>query len=86
MAQDKDIEIPTASAFAGVSMAALQRGWGESDFSVVSRFYDYPGAGHPLPPEPAPTQATQPAPPAEPVPPPIKKTLTNLWGLLTPKK
>jgi 3-hydroxyisobutyrate dehydrogenase-like beta-hydroxyacid dehydrogenase len=84
MARDKDVEIPVASAFTGMAMAALQRGWGESDFSVVSRFYGYPGTGHALPPEPPPTQAPQPdsAPPA----PPVKKNLTNLWGLLTPKK
>jgi 3-hydroxyisobutyrate dehydrogenase-like beta-hydroxyacid dehydrogenase len=84
MAEDKDIEIPTASAFAGVAMAALQRGWGESDFSVVSRFYGYPGAGHPLPPEPAPTAAPQPDHPAAPTPAPAK-TLANLWGLLSKK-
>jgi 3-hydroxyisobutyrate dehydrogenase-like beta-hydroxyacid dehydrogenase len=83
MAEDKDIEIPTASASVGVAMAALQRGWGESDFSVVSRFYGYPGAGHPMPPEPAPAAVPQTDSPSMPPP---QKNLTNLWGLLTRKK
>ncbi|MFM8365075.1 MAG: NAD(P)-dependent oxidoreductase [Verrucomicrobiota bacterium] len=86
MARDKDIEIPTASAFTGMAMAALQRGWGESDFSVVSRFYDYPGTGHAMPPEPAPNLAPQPEAPPNPSPTSSKKSLANLWGLLGGKK
>lgn len=47
MGEDSDLELPAASAFAGAAMAAIQRGWGESDFSVVSRLFGYPGRGHP---------------------------------------
>jgi 3-hydroxyisobutyrate dehydrogenase-like beta-hydroxyacid dehydrogenase len=86
MARDKDVEIPTASAFAGIAMAALQRGWGESDFSVVSRFYGYPGARHTIPSEPAQTLAPQPDSTSLVPSPPRKKSLANLWGLLGEKK
>jgi len=81
MAEDKDLELPAASAFAGVIMAGLQRGWGDNDFSVVSRFYDYPGRGHASPPTPVPP-TIQPELPQESIPP----TLKNLWGLLRRKK
>jgi 3-hydroxyisobutyrate dehydrogenase-like beta-hydroxyacid dehydrogenase len=46
LAAEKDIELPAASAFAGAAMAGIQHGWGDSDFSVVSRFYGFPGQGH----------------------------------------
>lgn len=49
MAAEKNIDLPAASAFAGAAMAGLQQGWGDSDFSVVSRFYGFPGQGHALP-------------------------------------
>lgn len=68
MAQDADIELPAASAFAGIAMAGLQRGWADEDFSAISRFYDYPGtaakvtpphsASKPATPEPAAAQAS----------------------------
>jgi hypothetical protein len=83
MAEEKDIELPAAGAFAGIAMAGLQRGWGDEDFSVISRFYDFPGQGHTLPEAPAPASSTatstedtalQPA------------GLKNLWGLLRRKK
>ena len=83
MAEEKDIELPAAGAFAGIAMAGLQRGWGDEDFSVISRFYDFPGQGHTLPETsvPDPSQAIsagdvdrQPA------------GLRNLWGLLRRKK
>jgi len=83
MAEEKDIELPATGAFAGIAMAGLQRGWGDEDFSVISRFYDFPGQGHTLPETsaPDPSQAMlagdvdrQPA------------GLGNLWGLLRRKK
>jgi len=53
LASEKDIDLPAASAFAGAAMAGIQQGWGDSDFSVVARFYGFPGQGHPLPETPA---------------------------------
>jgi len=83
MAEDKDVELPAASAFAGMAMAGLQRGWGEEDFSVVSRFYGCTGR---IP------QASEPTPRGESLsgesqsaPAPVKN-LANLWGLLGWKK
>lgn len=52
LAAEKDIDLPAASAFAGAAMAGIQQGWGDSDFSVVARFYGFPGQGHPLPESP----------------------------------
>jgi len=54
LAAEKEIELPAASAFAGAAMAGIQQGWGDSDFSVVSRFYGFPGQGHALPAPPTP--------------------------------
>ena len=77
MAEEKDVELPAASAFAGMAMAALQRGWGEEDFSVVSRFYGYTGR---IP------KAPESSPEADPViesnPPLAPRKFSNLWGLL----
>lgn len=77
MAEEKDVELPTASAFAGMAMAALQRGWGEEDFSVISRFYGYTGCM---------TETTEPSPEAAPVDQVeaalAPRRLANLWGLL----
>lgn len=53
LAAEKDIDLPAASAFAGAAMSGIQQGWGDSDFSVISRFYGFPGQGHPLPDLPA---------------------------------
>lgn len=78
MAEDKDVELPSASAFAGMAMAGLQRGWGEEDFSVVSRFYGYTGR-IPQTSEPAP-EAAETAPASTPAP--TRRRLSNLWGLL----
>jgi hypothetical protein len=77
MAEEKDVELPAASAFAGMAMAGLQRGWGEEDFSVVSRFYGYTGRISSAPeraPEAAQVDQTE-APRAP-------HRLSNLWGLL----
>lgn len=49
LAAEKNIELPAASAFAGAAMSGLQQGWGDSDFSVISRSYGFPGKGHALP-------------------------------------
>ncbi|MDX2079360.1 MAG: NAD(P)-dependent oxidoreductase [Terrimicrobiaceae bacterium] len=49
MASARSIELPAAAAFAGAAMAGMQHGWGDLDFSVVSRFYGFPGQGHLLP-------------------------------------
>lgn len=49
LAAEKDLDLPAAAAFAGAAMAGIQQGWGDSDFSVVARFYGFPGQGHPLP-------------------------------------
>jgi hypothetical protein len=83
MAEEKDIELPAAGAFAGIAMAGLQRGWGDEDFSVISRFYDFPGQGHTLPEPLAPTaSASVSADDAAHEPAGLK----NLWGLLRRKK
>lgn len=82
MAEEKDIELPAAGAFAGIAMAGLQRGWGDEDFSVISRFYDFPGQGHTLPETPAPESST--AGPLDDAAEP--DGLKNLWGLLRRKK
>jgi len=49
LAAEKEIDLPAASAFAGAAMAGIHQGWGDSDFSVISRFYGFPGQGHALP-------------------------------------
>ncbi|MEI6280185.1 MAG: NAD(P)-dependent oxidoreductase [Verrucomicrobiae bacterium] len=49
LAAEKEIELPAASAFAGAAMAGIQHGWGDSDFSVIARFYGFPGQGHSIP-------------------------------------
>lgn len=49
IANEKALELPAASAFAGAAMAGIQQGWGDLDFSVISRFYGFPGQGHLLP-------------------------------------
>lgn len=83
MAEEKDIELPAAAAFAGIAMAGLQRGWGDEDFSVISRFYDFPGQGHTLPEPLVPTtSASVSADDAAHEPAGLK----NLWGLLRRKK
>jgi 3-hydroxyisobutyrate dehydrogenase-like beta-hydroxyacid dehydrogenase len=77
MAEEKDVELPSASAFAGMAMAGLQRGWGEEDFSVISRFYGYTGR-IPVTPETAAEAA-----PVDPVETALTpRRLSNLWGLL----
>ena len=83
MAEDKDVELPSASAFAGMAMAGLQRGWGEEDFSVLSRFYGYTGR-NPQNSEPTPCgELPSGESPSDPAP---VKSLANLWGLLGWKK
>ena len=61
LAAEKEIDLPAASAFAGAAMAAIQQGWGDSDFSVIARFYGFPGQGHPLPEVSADSAAAEPA-------------------------
>lgn len=69
-ADEKNLELPAAAAFAGIAMAGIERGWGDADFSVISRFYGYPGRETSPPPLPDPnspaTNSTQaPAPASE---------------------
>lgn len=78
MAREKDVELPAASAFAGLAMASLQRGWGEEDFSVVSRFYGYTGR-IPAAPGSAPESVDSSLVEEASVHPPRK--FSNLWGL-----
>ena len=61
LAAEKDIDLPAASAFAGAAMAGIQQGWGDSDFSVVARFYGFPGQGHALPEASVDLDPTEPA-------------------------
>jgi len=63
LAAEKQIELPAASAFAGSAMAGMQRGWAESDFSVISRLYEFPGQGHTLPESPVSASASAAAQP-----------------------
>jgi hypothetical protein len=83
MAEEKDIELPAAGAFAGLAMAGLQRGWGDEDFSVISRFYDFPGQGHTLPAPSTPSPAVATIPEADPS---AAYGFKNLWGLFRRKK
>ena len=53
IAAESGVELPAAAAFAGAAMAGIQQGWGEADFSVISRFYGFPGQGHALPDSPS---------------------------------
>lgn len=61
LAEERGLDLPAASAFAGAAMAGIHQGWGESDFSVISRFYGFPGQGHPLPDAPPTDPAAEPA-------------------------
>lgn len=83
MAEEKDIELPAASAFAGLAMAGLQRGWGDDDFSVISRFYDFPGQGHTLPDPSSPSPAAATMPEADSS---AADGFKNLWGFFRRKK
>ena len=80
IAAENRLDLPAANAFAGAAMAGVQQGWADSDYSVVSRFYRFPGQGHALPePEPAdgsPLQSPSPAQPA----------LAKRWSLFGSKK
>ena len=85
MARDADIELPAASAFAGIAMAGLQRGWADEDFSVISRFYEYPGAAA----KAAAEQAESPTLESEPLPqetPQKKSLLATLRSLFSSGK
>jgi len=37
------IELPAAAATAGALMAGIQQGWGDQDFSAISKHYAFPG-------------------------------------------
>ncbi len=79
LAGEKSIDLPAASAFAGAAMSGIQQGWGDLDYSVVSRFYGFPGQGHALPDsgvasEAAPNEASSPSQPV------------RTWGLFRGKK
>ncbi len=78
LAERANIDLPAASAFAGSAMAGLQQGWGDLDFSVISRFYGFPGQGHSLPESVIGTavQTTETTPP----PPPNKGKGWTLFG------
>ncbi len=78
LAAEKEMDLPAASAFAGAAMAGIQQGWGDSDFSVISRFYGFPGQGHPLP--DAPADAPQPAASG------LESKPAKGWGLFRGKK
>lgn len=81
-AEDKNLELPTASAFAGTAMAGLQRGWGESDFSVISRFYGFPGESQ----TPASTESSTSSTPAPSASNPESSGIKNFWGIFRRKK
>lgn len=76
MAADTGLELPATSAFAGMAMAALQRGWAEEDFSVIARLFDFPNPENPLP--EAYRLASSPAPPG---PTPSEKPERRGWKL-----
>lgn len=79
LAEQAGIELPAASAFAGSAMAGLQQGWGDLDFSVISRFYGFPGQGHSLP------EAPLDAPASDGTPPPPQPKARGGWGLFGKK-
>lgn len=37
------IDLPAAAAAAGALMAGIQQGWGDLDFSVIAKHYEFPG-------------------------------------------
>lgn len=83
-AHRKDLELPSATAYAAAAMAGLHRDWGPLDFSVIARLFDFPGKNHTPPASDTPDTPTsdpQPAPPPPPLPAP-QPSLLNLWGLL----
>jgi len=41
LANSHSVELPVVSAFAGAAMSALQKEWGEEDFSVLARQYGF---------------------------------------------
>ncbi len=49
MAAEHGVELPEAAAYAGSAMAALQNGWGDSDFSSIARHYGYPNPENEIP-------------------------------------
>jgi 3-hydroxyisobutyrate dehydrogenase-like beta-hydroxyacid dehydrogenase len=79
MAKDADIELPATSAFAGIAMAGLQRGWADEDFSVIARFYDFPGTSAKTTADSPPTPSEQ-SPAHDPLGTPTPKK--SLFGLL----
>jgi 3-hydroxyisobutyrate dehydrogenase-like beta-hydroxyacid dehydrogenase len=42
--EGKGIDLPATAATAGALMGAVQSGWGDDDFSSLSRHYAYPGS------------------------------------------
>ncbi len=69
LAAETGLDLPTASAFAGSALAALQRGLGDADFSVIARCHGFTDARNTLPAQPsaAPVEPP-PSPPAPPLP------------------
>ncbi len=66
MANGLDLDIPATTATAGVMYGALNRGWGDQDFSVVSETFPQPEI---VEPEPEAAQAIE-EPPEQPLEPP----------------
>ena len=75
LASQYGLELPAASSFAGSAISGIQHGWGDLDFSVISRHFGYP------PEQPMTATADL---PATPPPPPEKKT--GKWSLFGSKK
>lgn len=42
LASQYELELPAASSFAGSAISGIQHGWGDLDYSVISRHFGYP--------------------------------------------
>mgnify|MGYP005846615323 CR=1 FL=1 len=76
MARDAGIELPSAAAFAGAAVSAMQNGNADADFSSVARLFGFPDRENPLPEKFRPSSPASPAPREES---PARKTW-NLFG------
>lgn len=70
LAAETGLDLPAAAAFAGTALAALQRGLGDADFSVIARCHGFTDARNALPARPSPPPVE--SPPAPPAPQPAR--------------
>ncbi len=49
MAEQNQLDLPQASAFAGAALAGIQSGWTDLDYSALAKQYGYPGPENEMP-------------------------------------